>query len=165
MRVSSAAITSTVARMSSARNVTSRRLPSGVATTYNDPAHGARRPASPPFAPTRSESSASSASPISAIVPAAAFTRIALATMLGVALAGVAAFSAAQTPPASDAAPPEPPAPRPPAPVDIALILPLDAPAYARAADAVRAGFLAAAEAAGAQSAGEASTRMARMAC
>jgi uncharacterized protein len=42
---------------------------------------------------------------------------------------------------------------RPPAPTSdvVALILPLDVPAYARAADAVRAGFLAAAEAAGEQ--------------
>jgi len=63
-----------------------------------------------------------------------------------------AAFSVAQTPPASDAgitsAPAAETAAAPPA-VDIALVLPLDAPAYARAADAVRAGFLAAAEAAG----------------
>jgi uncharacterized protein len=63
-----------------------------------------------------------------------------------------AAFSVAQTPPASDAgvtpAPAAETAPAPPS-VDIALVLPLDAPAYARAADAVRAGFLAAAEAAG----------------
>ena len=36
-RVSSAAITSALRRMSSARSVTSRRLPIGVATTYNDP--------------------------------------------------------------------------------------------------------------------------------
>jgi len=52
--------------------------------------------------------------------------------------------------------PPVPAAPRPtrpaPATTDLtALILPLDVPAYARAADAVRAGFLAAAEAAGAK--------------
>ena len=42
---------------------------------------------------------------------------------------------------------------RPPVPTSdsIALILPLDVPAYARAAEAVRAGFLAAAEKAGAQ--------------
>lgn len=69
--------------------------------------------------------------------------------MLGLALAGVAAFSAAQTPAASSAPPTEAPARAAGAP--IALILPLDAPAYARAADAVRAGFLAAAEAANAQ--------------
>jgi uncharacterized protein len=67
------------------------------------------------------------------------------------ALTLAAAFSAAQTPAASDApgvAAPEALSPPPPAPkpsVDIALVLPLDAPAYARAADAVSAGFLAAA--------------------
>jgi len=49
--------------------------------------------------------------------------------------------------PAAVAGPP-PPAPGPA--VDFALVLPLDTPAYARAADAVRAGFLAAAGAAGA---------------
>ena len=57
-------------------------------------------------------------------------------------------------------APPEPASPEvaprenrpPPAATDLtALVLPLDVPAYARAADAVRAGFLAAAEAAGAK--------------
>lgn len=52
-----------------------------------------------------------------------------------------AALSFAQSPPASDAPAPER--------VDIAVVLPLDAPAYARAADAVRAGVLSAAEAAG----------------
>lgn len=65
------------------------------------------------------------------------------------AFAWAAAFSNAQTPPASDASP----AAATDAPerqkVDIALVLPLDAAAYARAADAVRAGFLAAAEGAG----------------
>jgi outer membrane PBP1 activator LpoA protein len=94
-------------------------------------------------------------------------------------LALAAAFSAAQTPPASSApaAPPPQAAPdkaakpetpdkaaTPEAPdkaaapgapdkaagdLDIALVLPLDSTQYARAADAVRAGFLAAAEAAG----------------
>jgi len=49
--------------------------------------------------------------------------------------------------PAAVAGPP-PPAPGPA--FDFALVLPLDTPAYARAADAVRAGFLAAAGAAGA---------------
>ena len=49
--------------------------------------------------------------------------------------------------------PEEPRAQRPPAPTSdlVALILPLEVPTYARAADAVRAGFLAAAEAAGEQ--------------
>ncbi len=66
------------------------------------------------------------------------------------ALAWAAAFSNAQTPPASDP-PPETssPAPAERESVDIAIVLPLDAAAYARAADAVRAGFLAAAEAGG----------------
>ena len=47
----------------------------------------------------------------------------------------------------------EPRVQRPPAPTSnlVALILPLDVPTYARAADAVRAGFLAAAEASGEQ--------------
>jgi outer membrane PBP1 activator LpoA protein len=48
------------------------------------------------------------------------------------AFAWAAAFSAAQTPAASD------PRRAPPEDVDIALVLPIDAPAYARAADAVR---------------------------
>jgi outer membrane PBP1 activator LpoA protein len=64
-----------------------------------------------------------------------------------VALAWAAAFSNAQTPPASDTpAPAQPPAV---AEVDVALVLPLESPAYARAAEAVRAGFEAAAEATG----------------
>ncbi len=110
------------------------------------------------------------------------------ALVIGGALALAAAFSAAQTPPASSAptvavpssvpdksATPEAPdkattldapeattAPQaidravtPAAPVsipsdvDIAIVLPLDSTQYARAADAVRAGFLAAAEASG----------------
>src|SRR5512135_1073496 len=53
MRVSSAAMTSALLRMSSARSVTSRRLPIGVATTYNDPGSArnaaASSPAPPPF--------------------------------------------------------------------------------------------------------------------
>lgn len=73
------------------------------------------------------------------------------ARFAGLLAAGVvacaAALSVAQTPPASDAA--GGPAPiLPVTPVDIAVVLPLDAPAYARAADAVRAGVSAAAEAA-----------------
>jgi outer membrane PBP1 activator LpoA protein len=62
------------------------------------------------------------------------------------AFAAAAALSVAQTPPASEAAVPD--APRM-SEVDIALVLPLEVPAYARAADAVRAGFTAAAEASG----------------
>lgn len=77
------------------------------------------------------------------------------ARLLVLALATAAAFSAAQTPPASDpaVAPPAADLPAPPAQpsIDIALVLPLEAPAFARAADAVRAGFLAAADAAGAR--------------
>lgn len=76
-------------------------------------------------------------------------TRLAIAS-----LAVAAAFSAAQAPAASDATPAatdiakqaSPPAKRP---VDLALVLPLDAPAYARAAEAVSAGFVAGAGAAG----------------
>ncbi len=101
------------------------------------------------------------------------------ALMMGSALALAAAFSAAQTPPASSAPPlyapqatpatqDKPAAPEAPgkstvpeasdtaaAPdkgageVDIAIVLPLDSTQYARAADAVRAGFLAAAESSG----------------
>lgn len=61
-----------------------------------------------------------------------------------------------QLQPAPDAPPPMPApyvpvAPRSPFAPDIALVLPLDASDYARAADAVRAGFLDAADAAGAR--------------
>ena len=57
----------------------------------------------------------------------------------------------AETAPPSTTAEAAPRAERPPAPTSdlVALILPLDVPAYARAAEAVRAGFLAAAEKAG----------------
>ncbi|MFO1316406.1 MAG: penicillin-binding protein activator [Burkholderiales bacterium] len=81
-----------------------------------------------------------------------------LSRLAGLAIAAAAAFSAAQAPPASDAPAPAAPAastdapgapPPTPTPIDVALVLPLESPAYARAADAVRAGFLAAAEAAG----------------
>ncbi|MFO1323043.1 MAG: penicillin-binding protein activator [Burkholderiales bacterium] len=77
-----------------------------------------------------------------------------LARLAIVAIAGAAAFSAAQSPPASEPAAEQPApaaaaAPPPPPVVDIALILPLEVPAYARAAEAVRAGFLAAAETVG----------------
>src|SRR3569623_1358456 len=90
------------------------------------------------------------------------------ACLLGVALALAAQLCGAQSAPTSDApnaAPPmSPGAPGvadpqfgPPAPAappalrgpSIALVLPLEAPAYARVADAVRAGFMAAAAAAG----------------
>lgn len=70
-------------------------------------------------------------------------------------LAVAAAFSAAQTPAASDrpaSAATEVAKPAPPPikePVDLALVLPLDAPAYSRAAEAVSAGFVAGAAAAG----------------
>jgi hypothetical protein len=59
---------------------------------------------------------------------------------------------AAEPPPAPSAEPPpaEAPPPRPPGP-PIALVLPLESPDYARAAEAVRDGFLAAAAAAGAK--------------
>ena len=68
-----------------------------------------------------------------------------------------AALCGAQSPPTSDGSgqPPRPATFGPPPPsapaagFDVALILPLEASAYARAADAVRAGFMAAAEAAG----------------
>ena len=64
------------------------------------------------------------------------------------ALAVAAAFSAAQAPTASDAKPADPdaaePASLPAKPsVDIAVVLPLNVPAYARAAEAVSAGFVA----------------------
>jgi len=89
------------------------------------------------------------------------------AAALACVLGNVAALCGAQTPPTSDA--PEAataPAPAPPVPVPdrpaqfgppppsnpasrIALVLPLETPAYARASDAVRLGFMAAANAAG----------------
>jgi hypothetical protein len=73
------------------------------------------------------------------------------ARALGVVLVMAAALCGAQAPATSDAAAADTPAPAPSAPrVGIALVLPLEAPAYARAADAVRAGFMAAAQAAGA---------------
>jgi outer membrane PBP1 activator LpoA protein len=65
--------------------------------------------------------------------------------LTAIAVAGAAAFSAAQSPPAREDTV-QPPA-RPG--TDIALVLPLESPAYARAAEAVRAGVLAAAEASG----------------
>ncbi len=69
--------------------------------------------------------------------------------MAGLAWLAAAAFAIAQTPPARDTAILQAgPAPRV-TPVDIALVLPLEAPSFARAAEAVQAGFLAAAEAAG----------------
>jgi outer membrane PBP1 activator LpoA protein len=74
---------------------------------------------------------------------------------LGTLLATAAALCGAQAPPTSEPAEAAPAASSnvpAPARYDIALVLPLDAPAYARAADAVRAGFMAAAEAAGAAS-------------
>jgi outer membrane PBP1 activator LpoA protein len=69
-------------------------------------------------------------------------------------LATAAAFSAGQTPAASDAARKAEPDLADPMPAErpdvaIALVLPLDSETYARAAGAVRAGFLAAADAAG----------------
>ena len=85
------------------------------------------------------------------------------ALLVGATLLLAAAFSAAQTPPASTAptaaagrVSPEPaPAPeaadKPASEVDVAIVLPLESAQYARAADAVRAGFLAAAEASGAK--------------
>ncbi len=59
-----------------------------------------------------------------------------------------AAFSTAQTPPASDATALQAFKLPSGSTIDIALVLPLETPAFARAADAVRAGFLAAADAA-----------------
>jgi outer membrane PBP1 activator LpoA protein len=97
--------------------------------------------------------------------------RNALAALVLVALGVLAlpALSVAQSPPASEPparrmVPPEPEATKPaapatdampvepapaPEPVAIALVLPLESPTYRRAADAVRAGFAAAADAAG----------------
>ena len=65
---------------------------------------------------------------------------------------GLPALSAAQSPPASDAAPDSTAETVPPVearvePVPIALVLPLTSATFGRAAEAVRAGFLAAAEA------------------
>ena len=67
--------------------------------------------------------------------------------LVALAFAWAAALSAAQTPAASDAPPPG--ASRAEQnDVDIALVLPVEAAAYSRAADAVRSGFMAAAESA-----------------
>ena len=71
-----------------------------------------------------------------------------LARLAVASLALAAAFSAAQTPAASDDAPPAATGDalsvvRPKPPVDIALVLPLETQAYARAAEAVSAGFTA----------------------
>ena len=78
-------------------------------------------------------------------------TALRSARLVPILVAGIAACAAAlcfaQSAPASDTAAPARAAA--PGSVDIAVVLPLDAPAYARAADAVRAGVLAAAEAAG----------------
>jgi uncharacterized protein len=90
------------------------------------------------------------------------------ACLLGLALALAAQLCGAQSVPTSEApnvapvlspgapavaepafGPPPPAAPAVPPGPSIALVLPLEAPAYARVADAVRAGFMAAAEAAG----------------
>ncbi len=80
---------------------------------------------------------------------------------MGATLMLAAAFSAAQTPPASndpaavpigagtEPAPVPEPADRPAPQVDVAIVLPLESGQYSRAAEAVRTGFLAAAEASG----------------
>ncbi|MFO1306694.1 MAG: penicillin-binding protein activator [Burkholderiales bacterium] len=68
--------------------------------------------------------------------------------LAALALAWAAAFSNAQSPPASESSSESARTPAERDAVDIALVLPLDAAAYARAAEAVREGFLAAAEAA-----------------
>lgn len=88
--------------------------------------------------------------PIAAATPHPRFVR---ALLMAALLALPAAFSAAQVPPATESAtraggvaPKRVDKPQ----LDIALVLPLEAPAYALAADAVRSGFLAAADAAGA---------------
>jgi hypothetical protein len=90
-----------------------------------------------------------------------------LRSIAGALALAFAAFCAAQAPATSDIAPPGPaepvaiplppdapppslPLPRPQGP-PIAPVLPLTSPDYARAAEAVRDGFLAAAEAAGAK--------------
>jgi len=92
-----------------------------------------------------------------------------LRSLAGALALSLAAFCAAQAPATSNFGPPPPgepvvipvppdapppslpvPAPRPPG-LPIALVLPLTSPDYARAAEAVRDGFLAAAEAAGAK--------------
>ncbi|MBA3775932.1 MAG: penicillin-binding protein activator [Betaproteobacteria bacterium] len=80
--------------------------------------------------------------------------RLVRALSMAALLALPAAFSAAQVPAATDSATRvegiEPKRAGKPQ-LDIALVLPLEAPAYALAADAVRSGFLAAADAAGAR--------------
>ncbi len=88
------------------------------------------------------------------IVAATPYLRLVRAVSMAALLVLPAAFSAAQVPPATESATrTESIAPKPAGKLqlDIALVLPLEAPAYALAADAVRSGFLAAADAAGAR--------------
>src|SRR5690348_93187 len=178
--------------MSSARSVTSRRFPIGVATTYNEPP-SARNAAScvdgavsfPPVmqAPRlRSSTVASVARRALCVIAAIAFAAGALscasvrpATRVHTvppsaarAPADASPMEIYSPPPPLEAAPPgldesqpeetPPPAaiaapgsqiPTPPTSNRIALVLPLDEPAFARAAGAVRDGFLDAAAAAG----------------
>ena len=112
-------------------------------------------------APRGAETSAAQAARRTAPTPPAAGTAApppASTLPLPAAPSDPAVVTAPLVEPVGDATEAPPPAPesrpaRPgPASTDlVALILPLDVPAYARAADAVRAGFLAAAEAAGAK--------------
>ena len=94
-RVSSAPIRSTLASTSSARSVTSRRLPSGVATTYNVPARAAL------FPPARGSDRAGHRLLPSACVRRA-HDRSPRRSIVGVPVALVAAFCAAQAPATSD---------------------------------------------------------------
>src|SRR5258708_20275440 len=158
-----------VARTSSERSVTSRRFPSGVATRYNERGMGRKgadtvcsvgaasfafpdsRPApSTPVLAFMSVSFAASHPGRALIGPTRWLNLVWLIRLAVASLAVAAAFSAAQAPAASDAVPAaEGGVRRPPAnpPVEIAIVLPLDAPPYARAAEALRAGFTPAAEA------------------
>ena len=173
-RVSSAPMRSTLPSTSTARSVTSRRLPSGVATTYNVPARArcSRPRAGSPVPDNASPFPPRSAASTFAVAPPARARRpTPLAWVAGALFALSGAFCAAQVPATSTFEPPPPgaapalvPAPSPdlppavvpappprPAGPPIALVLPLASPDYARAAEAVRDGFLAAAEAAGAK--------------
>ena len=152
-------MTLAVASTSSARNVRSRRFPSGVATTYNVLGRarntgstswpvGSPLPAATDSPPATITARPVSMSAASSAMPLRRALRRSIGWLAVASLAVAAAFSAAQTPAASDIKPEVGDAAGPAAvpekpPVDIAVVLPLNVAAYARAAEAVSAGFIA----------------------
>src|SRR5437868_993218 len=189
-------MTSTVRKMSNARSVRSRALPSGVATTYNDPgvaraacvdcasslAYGLNTSTDISFFMYASHRAARlmilvrrvgaalfvagaalSCAPLSTtsrpapIIEGVPAPRSIPAPLPAPIEPPVSVYPLAppadveSTPPSTSAMPEEPRAQRRATPTNdsVALILPLDVPAYARAAEAVRDGFIAAAESAG----------------